>query len=135
MPYLVVAGSPKSRLMDLVCHPKEFLEKRGQFRIHSIYYITKQIVPTLARIFNLVGVDITQWFREMPKSIKEFRPQVGKNTKTLLIQPVLFMGETWVQLMNVENIEGRNVGHKNSTICCSTTFKGSLVLQGLPLAR
>lgn len=73
MPYVVVAGTVKSRLLDLVYHPAEFI-KRKTLRLNSHYYITKQIIPTLSRMLGLVGVNVASWFNEMPKHLREFRP-------------------------------------------------------------
>lgn len=36
-------------------------------QLHGTYYITKQIIPALARVFDLLGVDIRLWFSEMPR--------------------------------------------------------------------
>lgn len=73
MPYVVVAGTAKSRLLDLVYHPAEFI-KRKSLRLNSHYYITKQIIPTLSRMLGLMGVNVAGWFNEMPKHLREFRP-------------------------------------------------------------
>jgi DNA polymerase zeta len=69
VPYVVVYKGPKHRLIDAVVSPEELVNDHS-LRIHGTYYITKQIIPPLARIFNLVGADIHQWFKEMPR---EFR--------------------------------------------------------------
>jgi DNA polymerase zeta len=78
MPYVVVAGPAKSRLMDLVYHPSEFM-KHKSLRLNSHYYITKQIIPTLSRMLSLLGVNVASWFNEMPKYLREFRPPKIEN--------------------------------------------------------
>lgn len=45
------------------------------FRLNDIYYIRKQIIPALQRVFGLVGADLNQWFSEMPRPARE---AVGK---------------------------------------------------------
>ena len=35
--------------------------------LDSAYYITKNIIPPLERIFNLVGANVAKWYDEMPK--------------------------------------------------------------------
>ena len=35
--------------------------------LDSSYYITKNIIPPLERIFNLIGVNVARWYDEMPK--------------------------------------------------------------------
>jgi len=37
-------------------------------RLDSIYYITRVLIPPLARVFNLVGADVQAWYDEMPKT-------------------------------------------------------------------
>lgn len=36
--------------------------------INSLYYITKQILPALKRLFDVIDVDVVKWYEEMPKS-------------------------------------------------------------------
>ncbi|TUF20349.1 DNA polymerase zeta catalytic subunit [Bagarius yarrelli] len=55
VPYVIVYGSPGVPLIQLVRHPLEVLQDPA-LRPNSIYYITKQILPPLARIFSLIGV-------------------------------------------------------------------------------
>src|SRR5699024_4204726 len=42
-------------------------------QLDAEYYITKNLVPPLERIFNLKGADIRSWYNEMPKQI-QFQP-------------------------------------------------------------
>lgn len=67
---MVVYGGPQARLVDLVVSPHDLLDSRGNLRLHGIYYITKQIIPAVERIFNLVGADVKSWFNYMPKDIR-----------------------------------------------------------------
>jgi DNA polymerase zeta len=41
--------------------------------LDSAYYITKNIIPPLERIFNLVGANVARWYDEMPK-FQRIRP-------------------------------------------------------------
>ncbi|KAG5521159.1 hypothetical protein RHGRI_033645 [Rhododendron griersonianum] len=70
--YVVVHGEPGSRLVDMVVDPLDLLAIHSPFRLNDIYYITKQIIPALQRVFGLVGVDLNQWFSEMPRLGREF---------------------------------------------------------------
>ncbi|KAF7124883.1 hypothetical protein RHSIM_Rhsim12G0060600 [Rhododendron simsii] len=70
--YVVVHGEPGSRLVDMVVDPLDLLAIHSPFRLNDIYYITKQIIPALQRVFGLVGVDLNQWFSEMPRQGREF---------------------------------------------------------------
>ncbi len=65
--YVVVHGEPGARLIDMVVPPEALVESGGQLRLHSIYYITKQIIPALERFLRLIGVDIRMWFSQLPK--------------------------------------------------------------------
>ncbi|KAL4739108.1 hypothetical protein BDV11DRAFT_188358 [Aspergillus similis] len=66
VPYVVVTGAPGSRLIDR-CVPPATLLQDAQLDLDAEYYITKNIIPPLERIFNLVGANVRQWYDEMPK--------------------------------------------------------------------
>lgn len=64
--YVVVNGSANARLIDLVLDPMQFIRSNA-YQLHAMYYITKQMIPALDRIFSLIGVDVNSWFTQMPK--------------------------------------------------------------------
>ena len=66
VPYVVIAGAPGARLIDRCVAPEELLES-DHSELDSEYYITKNLIPPLERIFNLVGANVRQWYDEMPK--------------------------------------------------------------------
>ena len=66
VPYVVIAGAPGARLIDR-CVAPEVLLNDDQNELDSEYYISKNIIPPLERIFNLVGANVRQWYDEMPK--------------------------------------------------------------------
>jgi DNA polymerase zeta len=66
VPYVVVHGEPGARLSDVVVDPHTMLA--NGLRLHDTYYITKQIIPALQRVFGLVGADLKLWFAELPRS-------------------------------------------------------------------
>ncbi|XP_067097392.1 DNA polymerase zeta catalytic subunit [Osmerus mordax] len=66
VPYVVVYGTPGVPLIQLVRRPLEVLQD-SSLRLNATYYITKQILPPLARIFQLIGVDVPSWYQELPK--------------------------------------------------------------------
>jgi DNA polymerase zeta len=45
----------------------ETLLHDAQLDLDAEYYITKNLIPPLERIFNLVGANVRQWYDEMPK--------------------------------------------------------------------
>ncbi|KAL4863776.1 hypothetical protein BDV12DRAFT_177089 [Aspergillus spectabilis] len=66
VPYVVVTGAPGSKLIDR-CVPPETLLLDAQLDLDAEYYITKNLIPPLERIFNLIGANVRQWYDEMPK--------------------------------------------------------------------
>jgi DNA polymerase zeta len=63
----------------MVIDPYGLLEVGSPYRLNEIYYITKQIIPALQRVFGLVGADLNNWFKEMPRPI---RPTLAKRQST-----------------------------------------------------
>lgn len=66
VPYVVITGAPNARLIDR-CVAPDVLLKDDSAELDANYYINKNLIPPLERIFNLVGANIRQWFEEMPK--------------------------------------------------------------------
>ncbi|KAK9458983.1 uncharacterized protein V1516DRAFT_681707 [Lipomyces oligophaga] len=66
VPYVVIAGPAGSRLVDRCVSPETFLANDAMF-LDAEYYITKNLIPPLERIFNLMGVNVRAWYDEMPK--------------------------------------------------------------------
>ncbi|KAG1119475.1 hypothetical protein G6F42_012967 [Rhizopus arrhizus] len=69
VPYVVVYRGPNAKLKDKVVRPEELLND-SSLRLDAEYYIRKQIIPPLSRVFNLMGVDILSWYDSMPRSQK-----------------------------------------------------------------
>lgn len=66
IPYVVIYGEPGSRICDLVVSPLSLLNN-SSYHINGIYYITHQIVPSLARLFDLIGCDVLSWYNELKR--------------------------------------------------------------------
>ncbi|EOD46022.1 putative dna polymerase zeta catalytic subunit protein [Neofusicoccum parvum UCRNP2] len=66
VPYAVVTGAPGARLVDRCVAPEALLADDG-LELDAEYYISKNLIPPLERIFNLVGANVRGWFDEMPK--------------------------------------------------------------------
>ncbi|KAI1311223.1 DNA polymerase family B [Xylaria venustula] len=66
VPYIVVSGAPGARLIDRCVAPEDLLTN-SHLSLDSEYYISKNLIPPLERIFNLVGANVRQWYDEMPK--------------------------------------------------------------------
>ncbi|XP_078160009.1 recovery protein 3 isoform X2 [Carex rostrata] len=70
IPYVVVHGEPGARLVDMVIDPYFLLDLDSSYRLNDLYYINKQIIPVLQRVFGLVGADLYQWFAEMLRPVR-----------------------------------------------------------------
>ncbi|KAF2747546.1 hypothetical protein M011DRAFT_486395 [Sporormia fimetaria CBS 119925] len=66
IPYVVVTGAPGARLIDRCVAPETLLQN-DHIELDAEYYISKNLIPPLERIFNLVGANVRQWYDEMPK--------------------------------------------------------------------
>lgn len=66
VPYVVVTGAPGARLIDRCVSPETLLQN-DHLELDAEYYISKNLIPPLERIFNLVGANVRQWYDEMPK--------------------------------------------------------------------
>ncbi|KAF1966944.1 DNA polymeras-like protein zeta catalytic subunit [Bimuria novae-zelandiae CBS 107.79] len=66
VPYVVITGAPNARLIDRCVSPETLLHN-DHLELDAEYYITKNLIPPLERIFNLVGASVRQWYDEMPK--------------------------------------------------------------------
>ena len=62
----MIAGSPGQTLADRTTEVNNLLES-PELSLDSEYYICKNIIPPLERIFNIVGANVRQWYDEMPK--------------------------------------------------------------------
>uniref|UniRef100_A0A2K6CDK9 DNA-directed DNA polymerase n=1 Tax=Macaca nemestrina TaxID=9545 RepID=A0A2K6CDK9_MACNE len=67
VPYVIIYGTPGVPLIQLVRRPVEVLQD-PTLRLNATYYITKQILPPLARIFSLIGIDVFSWYHELPRT-------------------------------------------------------------------
>ena len=79
VPYVVIAGGPGARLIDRCVTPETVL-RDVNLELDAEYYIGKNLVPPLERIFNLVGANVRQWYDEMPKFQRIRRVDVASNT-------------------------------------------------------
>eukprot|EP01062_Namystynia_karyoxenos_P041988 TRINITY_DN3065_c0_g1_i1.p1 TRINITY_DN3065_c0_g1~~TRINITY_DN3065_c0_g1_i1.p1 ORF type:complete len:1589 (+),score=451.64 TRINITY_DN3065_c0_g1_i1:73-4767(+) len=65
VPFLVLAGSTRDRLLDLAVHAADILRHPRPLNAH--YYCAKQICPPLDRVLRLAGVDVFRWLAEVPR--------------------------------------------------------------------
>ncbi|PLW35952.1 hypothetical protein PCASD_12701 [Puccinia coronata f. sp. avenae] len=83
VPYVIVKGAPQSRLRDRAVSPELLLQNR-LLALDAEYYINRVFIPSLSRIFNLVGVDVAAWYQSMPRMIRVTKSggdQINPGTK------------------------------------------------------
>lgn len=66
VPYVVISGPPGSRLIDR-CVAPDVLLYNDYNELDADYYISKNLIPPLERIFHLLGGNVRQWYDEMPR--------------------------------------------------------------------
>ncbi|CAL1531888.1 unnamed protein product [Lymnaea stagnalis] len=69
VPYVIIHGSPGLPLIQLVREPWELVTDTT-LRLNANYYITKQILPPLDRLFALIGINVFKWYSVMPKVVR-----------------------------------------------------------------
>lgn len=87
VPYLVIRDPLKIRLKDRCVLPEDFVASynlKTPYVLDHEYYITKVLIPPLERIFNLMGVDIKGWYKEIPLHIRTFSSKKVSNENNLL---------------------------------------------------
>ena len=86
VPYVVITGAPGARLIDR-CVTPDILLHDHHIELDAEYYISKNLIPPLERIFNLAGANVRQWYDEMPKfqRIRRVEATPLTNGKEILI--------------------------------------------------
>ncbi|KAK4154857.1 hypothetical protein C8A00DRAFT_14013 [Chaetomidium leptoderma] len=79
VPYVVVSGAPGARLVDRCVAPEALLHN-PHASLDAEYYISKNLIPPLERIFNLVGANVRAWYDEMPKVQQVRRLETSSTT-------------------------------------------------------
>jgi DNA polymerase zeta len=71
VPYLIGLNSefPNANLIDCVWTLDNVLELKSQFKLNSMYYIKKQILPALDRCLALIGVNVFKWIDDLSNEI------------------------------------------------------------------
>ncbi|UPK90766.1 hypothetical protein LCI18_001701 [Fusarium solani-melongenae] len=118
VPYVVITGAPGARLMDRCVAPEELLSN-PHWQLDAKYYISKNLIPPLERIFNLVGASVRQWYDEMPKVQRMHRPAMLETRKTTIES---YMRSTHCLICH------KRFANKDSQLCraCRTNVPGSL---------
>lgn len=73
VPYLVIRDSLKERIKDRSVTPEEYVssfQTTSPMELDHEYYITRVLIPPLERVFNLMGVNVKEWYRDITRSTK-----------------------------------------------------------------
>lgn len=84
VPYVVARGSVGQILRDRCVSPEEFLADET-LELDSDYYIEKTLVPPLSRLFNIMGVNVSEWAFEVTRNQSLPAYREAKNIEKLLL--------------------------------------------------
>lgn len=73
VPYLVIKDVTKERLKDRCYSPEDYIASystENPMQLDYDYYINKVLIPPLERVFNLMGVKVKEWYRDMLRDAK-----------------------------------------------------------------
>lgn len=124
VPYVVVTGGPGARLIDR-CVAPEVLMRDPSMELDAEYYISKNLIPPLERIFNLVGANVRAWFDEMPKVMRVRRVEGvtgGAEKKTL---------ESYMKASNCVMCRGTTITDTELPLCNDCAENGPNTLYEL----
>lgn len=121
VPYVVITGAPGARLIDRCVSPEELL-RNPHWQLDADYYISKNLIPPLERIFNLVGANVRQWYDTMPKVRRIHRTQGAGQKKWTL--------ESYMQSVNCLVCGRKIASTTEASLCrfCLATIPASLLM-------
>lgn len=105
IPYLVIRDSSKERIKDRCVTPEAYLESletHHPYELDYEYYITRVLIPPLERVFNLIGVNVKEWYGNMTKSTKRL---IKKSDDILLLGDTIERRECFRCGNNLESDE------------------------------
>ncbi|BGP59076.1 hypothetical protein NBRC10512_007351 [Rhodotorula toruloides] len=85
VPYVMFQAEPGQKQVHRAIAPKEFLAD-PRLRLDATHYIERMMIPPLERVFNLMGADVTSWYREMAKSKRVHRIADGKGGRAAMLE-------------------------------------------------
>ena len=79
VPYVIGLNpeTPNANLIDCVWTLDNVLKFKSQFKLNSMYYIRKQILPALDRCFALIGVNVFKWIDDLSNEMNSHDKQQG----------------------------------------------------------
>ena len=74
----VVVDAEGTRLMDKATTPQDLLSHPSRLRLSATYYIEKQLIPPLSRLFDLMGVSVAGWYAQWSRPRRKlYAPPMG----------------------------------------------------------
>lgn len=120
VPYLVIRDATKERIKDRSVTPEDYISSYSTdnpMELDFEYYITRVLIPPLERIFNLMGVNIKEWYRDMPKS----------TTHAIMKKRDILNVSDFVQSKQCYHCDG-NLDEESSKYLCSSCLDHKLDL-------
>ncbi|KAH7309030.1 hypothetical protein B0I35DRAFT_398355 [Stachybotrys elegans] len=132
VPYVVITGAPGARLIDRCVAPEDLLAN-PHWRLDSEYYISKNLIPPLERIFNLVGANVRQWYDEMPRIRRTYHASAALTTKKVTLES--YMRSTHCLLCKAKyNARGR-ISSPLCSRCRADSSRSLITLQARTTAE
>ncbi|KAK5998939.1 DNA polymerase zeta catalytic subunit [Cladobotryum mycophilum] len=122
VPYVVITGAPGARLIDRCVAPEDLI-RNPHWQLDAEYYISKNLIPPLERIFNLVGANVRQWYDEMPKVRRVNRIASANGKKSTL--------ESYMKSTHCLVCGKKFVGNGAVSLCRACAAKPSATLLSL----
>ncbi|KAK9464313.1 hypothetical protein V1512DRAFT_278509 [Lipomyces arxii] len=127
VPYVVIAGPVGARLVDRCVSPETLLTDANMM-LDAEYYITKNLIPPLERIFNLVGANVKSWYDEMPRVLRV--PQQSGSGKRQTIHSYMKSSACVVCSAECDSNGGGSGGDGMCMSCRTDIAKSTYVLKG-----
>lgn len=88
--YLVVKDVTKTRVKDRCFSPHDYLASYRTptpMQLDYDYYITRVLIPPLERVFNLMGVKVKEWYRDMARHNRQLVVRNDDIANSVYFQP------------------------------------------------
>ena len=115
VPYVVIAGAPGARLIDRCVAPEKLLLDESA-ELDAEYYISKNLIPPLERIFNLVGANVRQWYDEMPRT-QRIRSRVAGSRAAAAAGGAAYYAENNSRMGVAAPVKRTLEAHFSSSLC------------------
>ncbi|GAA5859597.1 hypothetical protein JCM8547_006156 [Rhodosporidiobolus lusitaniae] len=84
VPYILTQSEKGTKQVNRAMAPEEFMADPRN-RLDAFHYIEGMMIKPLERVFNLAGIDVKGWWREMSRSNKVHKVDKAKGLKPVLL--------------------------------------------------